>query len=152
MIEGVRLEWHFCHKLQLRKWLYDVKPLYVLVTNISLKCEKLKENIILMWGVKENLEPLRFRLLWHGFLIIMVCLSVILYIKEYIAYQITCFLELRNSQHNKTAGKVSCSMYIIHYKAKWKIKKLRSGKWLMGAIKLRKYQTSVITMICVVAV
>ena len=61
------LEWHFCHKLQLRKWLHGVNLFFVLVTKCSFEMREIKRKHVLMWGVKKNLEPLRFSfLLWHG--------------------------------------------------------------------------------------
>ena len=60
-------KWHFCHKLQLRKWLHGVNFFFVLVTKCSFEMREIKRKHVLMWGVKKNLEPLRFSfLLWHG--------------------------------------------------------------------------------------
>ena len=58
-------KWHFCHKLQLRKWLHDVKLFFVLVTNVLLKCEKLKENMSWCEAWRKLRTSSFSFLLWH---------------------------------------------------------------------------------------
>ena len=48
------LEWHFCHKLQLRKWLHGVNLFFVLVTKCSFEMREIKRKHVLMWGVKKT--------------------------------------------------------------------------------------------------
>ena len=109
-------KWHFCHKLQLRKWLHNVKLFFVLVTNVLLKCEKLKENMSWCEAWRKLRTSSFSFLLWHdGFgYNYGVCLSVMF---ECMTYQRKCLdLHLHNLLSNKMTGKLSCSMYIIHYK------------------------------------
>ena len=80
-------KWHFCHKLQLRKWFHNVKLFFVLVTNVLLKCEKLKENMSWCeaWRKTWNLFVFRFSFDMVALVIIMVCVWGLCL--EYMTYQ-----------------------------------------------------------------